>query len=92
MTGPNPRPQPQAQCYREHTITLHILGFFFLLLAFNGDVLCMSITSLQDDEGKSFWKVLVGLSTSGHKPGCNQLVEMTVTQELLKGWRTLLYG
>ena len=50
----------------------------------------MSITSLQNIDGKSFWKVLVGLSTSGHKPGCNQLVELTVTPELFKSKFTLL--
>ena len=46
----------------------------------------MDIKALRnEDTGQTSWKVLVGLSTSGHQPACNHLVEMTINNNLLKG-------
>ncbi|XP_066933494.1 cilia- and flagella-associated protein 43-like [Clytia hemisphaerica] len=56
----------------------------------NGEVVCMDIKALRDENSdQTTWKVLVGLSTSGHQPASNHLVEMTINENLMKGASSL---
>lgn len=50
-----------------------------------GVVLCMSLRSLHGQENVGSWKAVIGLSTADHSPGCNHMIEMKITEELLKG-------
>jgi len=45
----------------------------------------MSLKCLSENDSRGPWKVLIGLCTAGHKPACNQLIEMKINDDLMSG-------
>ena len=48
--------------------------------------MCISGRCISEISVEGPWKFLVGVASSDHKPGCNQLYEMSFNTELLKGF------
>ena len=80
--------------YRKHIhIYIHTekyVNFFSYFIDISGNVLCLSIIDLEEGNIGP-WKVLAGVCSSDHIPGCNQLIEMEIDKTLLSSKFSILF-